>query len=109
MKKLGIYKKVILPGCIALAGLFSSCSMFDDFLTVYPTNQVTGEQFWEDKNDLTSVLASCYKQLTTSDVLKRMFVWGELRSDNFILKSEDDQNIKDIVNANLLPTNGWYN
>ena len=100
---------MILPGCIALAGLFSSCSMFDDFLTVYPTNQVTGEQFWEDKNDLTSVLASCYKQLTTSDVLKRMFVWGELRSDNFILKSEDDQNIKDIVNANLLPTNGWYN
>ncbi len=103
-----IFKKLILPGCMAFAGLFTSCSMFDDFLTVYPTNQITGEQFWEDKNDLTSVLASCYKQFTSSSVSQRMFVWGELRSDNFILKKEDNEDIKNIVNANLLPTNGWY-
>ena len=109
MKKLGIYKKLILPACLAMLGLCQSCSMFDDFLTVYPTNQITGEQFWEDKNDLTSVLASCYKQLTSDDVSKRMFVWGELRSDNFLLKSESDENIKNIMNANLLPTNSWYN
>ena len=108
MEKNGIYKKLILPCCIALTGLFSSCSMFDDFLTVYPTNQITGEQFWEDKNDLTSVLASCYKQFTDTDVTRRLFVWGELRSDNFILKKEDNEDIKNIVNANLLPTNGWY-
>ncbi len=108
MENNGIYKKLILPCCIALTGFFSSCSMFDDFLTVYPTNQITGEQFWEDKNDLTSVLASCYKQFTTTDVSRRMFVWGELRSDNFILKKEDNENIKNIVNANLLPTNSWY-
>ena len=57
MKKIGIFNKFILPGCLALVGLFSSCSMFDDYLTVYPTNQITGEQFWEDKNDLTAVLA----------------------------------------------------
>lgn len=108
MEKNGIYNKLILPCCIALTGFFSSCSMFDDFLTVYPTNQITGEQFWEDKNDLTSVLASCYKQFTTTDVSRKMFVWGELRSDNFILKKEDNEDIKNIVNANLLPTNSWY-
>lgn len=93
---------------MALVGMLSSCSMFDDFLTVYPTNQITGEQFWEDKNDLTSVLASCYKQLTADAVSQRMFVWGELRSDNFLLKSESDENVKNIMNANLLPTNSWY-
>lgn len=109
MKKLGIYKKFILPGCLALVGLLSSCSAFDDFLTVYPTNQITGEQFWEDKNDLTSVLASCYKQLITDGVSKRMFIWGEFRSDNFVLRSESDENLLNIMNANLLPTNSWYN
>lgn len=108
MKKLRIYKKLVLPGCLALVGMLSSCSMFDDFLTVYPTNQITSEQFWEDKNDLTSVVASCYRQLTTDGVSQRMFVWGELRSDNFLLKSESDEDIKNIMNANLLPTNGWY-
>lgn len=109
MKKLGIYKRFILPGCLALVGLLSSCSAFDDFLTVYPTNQITGEQFWEDKNDLTSVLASCYKQLITDGVSKRMFIWGEFRSDNFVLRSENDENLLNIMNANLLPTNSWYN
>lgn len=108
MKKIGIFNKFILPGCLALVGLFSSCSMFDDYLTVYPTNQITGEQFWEDKNDLTAVLASCYRQMLSSDVAQRMLVWGEVRSDNFILNSESNEDILNIMNANLLPTNGWF-
>ena len=108
MKKIGIFNKFILPGCLALVGLFSSCSMFDDYLTVYPTNQITGEQFWEDKNDLTSVLASCYRQMVTSNVSLRMAMWGEVRSDNFILNSESNEDILNIMNANLLPTNSWF-
>jgi hypothetical protein len=108
MKKIGIFNKFILPGCLALVGLFSSCSMFDDYLTVYPTNQITGEQFWEDKNDLTSVLASCYRQMVSSNVSQRMAMWGEVRSDNFILNSESNEDILNIMNANLLPTNSWF-
>ena len=108
MKKIGIFNKFILPGCLALVGLFSSCSMFDDYLTVYPTNQITGEQFWEDKNDLTAVLASCYRQMLSANVAQRMLVWGEVRSDNFILNSESNEDILNIMNANLLPTNGWF-
>ena len=108
MKKIGIFNKFILPGCLALVGLFSSCSMFDDYLTIYPTNQITGEQFWEDKNDLTAVLASCYRQMLSSNVAQRMLVWGEVRSDNFILNSESNEDILNIMNANLLPTNGWF-
>ena len=104
MKKIGIFNKFILPGCLALVGLFSSCSMFDDYLTVYPTNQITGEQFWEDKNDLTAVLASCYRQMLSSNVAQRMLVWGEVRSDNFILNSESNEDILNI----MLPTNGWF-
>ncbi|MBQ8099298.1 MAG: RagB/SusD family nutrient uptake outer membrane protein [Bacteroidaceae bacterium] len=82
--------------------------MFDDFLTVYPTNQITGEQFWEDKNDLTSVLASAYRQMSLGDVANRMIVWGEARSDNFILLDQSNENLRNIENANLLPTNSWF-
>lgn len=103
-----IYNKVILPICFAVVALFSSCSAFDDYLTVYPTNQITGEQFWEDKNDLLNVLGSCYVQLRSIPVAKRMFVWGEVRSDNLLLTSESNDDMKNIMNANLLPTNGWF-
>lgn len=108
MKNMKIYNKVILPACLAVVALFSSCSAFDDYLTVYPTSQITGEQFWEDKNDLISVVASCYTQLASSDVANRMFLWGELRSDNFLLTSESDTDLRNMMNANLLPTNSWF-
>lgn len=108
MKKIGLFKKYVLPGVLAMAGLFSSCSLFDDFLTVYPTNQITGEQFWETQKDLESVLASCYKQMISADVEKRMMAWGEVRSDNFILLDQGNEDLMDIMNANLLPTNSWF-
>ncbi|MDD7251414.1 MAG: RagB/SusD family nutrient uptake outer membrane protein [Prevotellaceae bacterium] len=108
MKKYNIYNKIILPGCLGVLGLLSSCSAFDDFLTVYPTNQITGEQFWEDKADLESGLFACYKQLTTTDFSRRLYVWGETRSDNVIARNTSNQNLVDLMNANLLPDNSWY-
>lgn len=108
MKNTKLYNKVILPVCLAVIALFSSCNVMDDYLTVYPTNQITGEQFWEDKTDLMSVVASCYTKLKSDPVTQRMFMWGEFRSDNFILTSESDENYKNIMNANLIETNNWF-
>ncbi|MBO4730113.1 MAG: RagB/SusD family nutrient uptake outer membrane protein [Bacteroidaceae bacterium] len=106
MKHRKLYNKVILSLSFVLAGLFTSCSAVDDFLTVYPTNQITSETFWEDKGDLNSVLYSCYRQLLNTN--GSMFIWGEVRSDNFLLTSESNENIKNIMNANLLPTNSMF-
>ena len=108
-----IYNKVILSLSVVLTGLFTSCSAVDDFLTLYPTNQITSETFWEDKADLKSVVNSCYTQFfATADnhpsLMQQLFAWGELRSDNFLLTSESNENIKNIMNANLLPTNNWF-
>ena len=116
MKHIKIYNKVILSLSMVLAGLFTSCSAVDDFLTVFPTNQITSETFWEDKADLNSVLNSCYTQFYANrdanagyhPLIQEMFVWGELRSDNFLLTSESNEDIKNIMNANLLPTNKWF-
>lgn len=101
-----IYKTLVLPVCLAMAALVSSCSMFDDYLTVMPTDKTTSETFWEDKNDLMSVVAACYVQLANST--DKMFLWGELRSDNFLLTSEDKEDIRNIMNANLLPKSNIF-
>lgn len=108
MKKMKLYNKIILPVCMGVAALLSSCSVADDFLTVYPTDKITGEKFWEDKNDLMSVVGACYTQLASADVCNRMFLWGELRSDNFLLTSESNEDLKNMMNANLLQTNNWF-
>ncbi len=74
--------KVFVSGCVLLGGL-TSC---EDFLTLHPTNQITEEEFWEDKGDLENGMMACYKQMTNSNLLSRVIYWGEVRSDNTAIK-----------------------
>lgn len=104
--KNNIYNMFVLPACLAITVLVSSCSMFDDYLTVPPTDKTTSETFWEDKNDLMSVVGACYTSL--AGCTSQMFVWGELRSDNFLLTSESNDDYRNIMNANLLPKSGQF-
>ena len=81
-----IYVKLLsLAGILCFGGVLHSC---DDYLTVYPTDQITEEKFWADKNDLNNVRAGAYTILnrTTPSVM----LWGELRSDNFKLMKLDN-------------------
>ena len=106
MKRMNrIYKSVCLSGCLALMTGIASC---EDFLTIYPSGQITEEQFWEDKNDLESVVAGCYYQMTTGDMVNRYVLWGEARSDNFDLTMSSWTDAADMINANLLATNDIY-
>ena len=72
------FKYVCLLGLLAVTA--TSC---EDWLTVYPQDRVVEENFWEDKNDLEGVRYAAYKQLCNS--VNRMAVWGDLRSDNYVL------------------------
>lgn len=105
MKKRNIYKALCVTACSALMLGTTSCS---DFLTIHPSNKITEEEFWEDRNDLESAVMGCYKQFISSDIMERLVVWGECRSDNFDLLSENWDDMKDLMNANLLETNGLY-
>lgn len=105
MKSNKIYKGLFLSGCLAVMSMTTSC---EDFLTIHPSGQITEEEFWEDKTDLQSVLAGCYKQFCSQDMVSRYIVWGEGRSDNFDLKIEGWTDMKDIINANLEDKNSLF-
>lgn len=83
--------------------LFAGCS---DFLDIQPMNEVVLEKFWKEKADVTSAANGCYEALASEEVLKRMCIWGELRSDNLVAGSGlNDANITEILKENLMPTN----
>lgn len=105
MKSNKIYKGLFLSGCLAVMSMTTSC---EDFLTIHPSGQITEEEFWEDKTDLQSVLAGCYKQFCDKEMVSRYVVWGEGRSDNFDLKREGWTDMKDIINANLEDKNSLF-
>lgn len=105
MKKHNIYKGLMATACAAVMLTTASC---DDFLTIHPSNQITEEEFWEDRSDLQSAVRGCYKQFIDSATMARLVMWGEARSDNFDLLAESWDDMKDIMNANLLETNSIY-
>ena len=81
----------------------------DDFLTITPTSSIVEEDFWKDKKDLENVVYACYTRLTQSDIMEKIIQWGEMRSDNFELRTGvTSTHIRNLMNANLLPTNPMF-
>lgn len=93
-----------LLGGVAVA-MFASC---EDFLTIYPTDRVVFDNYWQEKADVEGMVNNCYRTMVQSGVLNRMLVWGEMRSDNV-----SDGNVamggdlRDINEINLVSTNGY--
>ena len=94
--------KVLLSLSLSLSLLFVSC---DDFLVITPLNEIVLENYWTEEADVNSVVNSCYAQLESSDCIKRMIIWGELRSDDMTNGASSDNTIKEILKENILETN----
>ena len=65
-----------------VAMVTTSC---EDWLTLYPTDRVVEENFWEDKSDLEAVRYGAYKQMAST--VRSLAVWGDLRSDSYNLNT----------------------
>ena len=75
--------KMVLLLVIA-AWTMSSCQ---DWLTIYPQNQIVEDNFWEDKNDLEGVRYAAYQQMCNT--LSKLVLWGDLRADSYRLCKTD--------------------
>ena len=94
----------IISACLfASMFLFSSC--LNKFLTLLPMNEVVSENYWTDKNDVKSSLMGVYAALESTDCIKRMFLYGESRSDNVIPGNNQSDELKQFSKENILETN----
>ncbi|MCQ2073696.1 MAG: RagB/SusD family nutrient uptake outer membrane protein [Bacteroidaceae bacterium] len=92
-------------GTIALSlSLLLTASSCSGFLEILPPNDVVLENYWTEKNDVTSVLFSCYESLESEESMLRMGVWGELRSDNITPGRTGSYDIQEMLKENILPT-----
>ena len=106
MKTNYIYNKVLVKVFSYLlpltSCLFMSCS---DFLDILPMNSTVLENYWKEKADVTGAVNGCYEALASEDVVTRMGVWGELRSDNIVAGTNVPNHLNEMLRENLLPTN----
>ena len=104
MKRIHYY---IVCAICAVCGL-SSCS---DFLEIEPQNEIILEQFWNEKADVDAIIAGCYSGMQSDNVIKRMMVWGEFRSDNIGPGSnvQSDGNLEKLLKENIDAKNSYTN
>lgn len=107
--KTKIYR-IGLMGFMGLMGLMgvTGCS---DFLEIEPQNEIILEKFWNEKADVDAIIAGCYSAMQDGNVIKRMMVWGEFRSDNIGPGSNvgSDASLEKILKENIDAKNNYTN
>ena len=80
----------------------------NDFLTIYPTDRIVGDDFWKTKKDVDQMVDGCYLSMLDYSIMERAIMWGAYRSDELLKLADHNDNTLDNISAvNLLPTNRY--
>ena len=71
-------KKYIL---MILAGLLTT-SCLDT--VILPDNKTVDEDYWKTKSDVQAMVTNAYKSMIDADVVTRLIVWDDMRSDELL-------------------------
>lgn len=96
---------------IILSGLLTA-SCVDTALL--PDDRTVDEDFWKKKSDVALMVNGAYAQMTSSDLIDRLVIWGDLRSDELVLSTGFNSGgiyraLQQIFTANIPVTNHYTN
>ena len=101
----------IYKGFLGVLGILGGLALTgcSDFLEIEPQNEIILEKFWNEKADVDAIIAGCYSGMQSENVIKRMMVWGEFRSDNIGPGSNvsSDGSLEKILKENIDAKNGY--
>lgn len=96
---------IITTTAYVVAGLgLSSCD-----IDQLPLNEVVYENFWTNKDDVESVVASCYVGASADGYVENLLVWGEGRSDNVQVGNDLPDSLRYLLQGSLKTTNPYCN
>lgn len=100
--------KNIFKYLLALPVLLSTTAC-SDWLEVKPQNVITIDEFWNEKADVDGMIAGLYTTFESQNVVERMMVWGEFRSDNISTGANITKNpsLENVFRENINASNGY--
>ena len=89
-----------------LTAALTGCS---DFLEIEPLETIVLGKYWNEEADVNGVVSGCYSSMQSQEVVSRLMVWGEFRSDNIVggKNFENDVNIANIFKENINASNTY--
>ena len=97
-------KQISILFTAALLIVLSGCG---DWLDIRPESEIVLDDFWQNESQVNQVLSACYRSITEGEVMNRMLVWGELRSDNVTYGRNMPTDMYKMLNVDISPDN-WY-
>lgn len=101
--------KKIFIRTLAAAALTLTLSACSDWLELMPEDSTIEEEFWKNGNQVESVVRSCYRFLQEDNLMQRIILWGELRSDEVQNGPSISTAEADIIKANVKSSNTFCN
>lgn len=86
----------------------SSCS---DYLQLEPMDNLIQQEFWQNKEHVSSAVAGCYASMNQSGFTDKVLKWGELRAEMMVSSGAGSNDLNMLRNY-MIPTNGltdWEN
>ena len=79
----------------------------DGEIVITPPDIIVIENFWKSEDNVVSAVAESYRLMTQSEFMHRLLAWGELRGDNVVKGCNIPTDVKNILDANILPSNSY--
>lgn len=75
-----------------------------------PDDKTVDQDFWKTKSDVSQMVNETYRSMTSSDVISRLIVWGDFRSDELVPVTSISSNstmtsLNEIDAVNIQTTN----
>ena len=78
---------------------------------ILPDDKTVDEDFWKTKEDVASMVNAAYAAMASNDVIARLIVWGDFRSDELLLATSPAGNsstydaLNEMAAVNMQTTN----
>lgn len=102
MKKNRINQIKFVVATVVMGMGVSSCS-----LDLLPLNEVVLENYWTNKDDVESVVNSCYAGMQENGYVSKMIEWGEVRSDNTDPSQSAAEALRNFMNGSIKSTSSY--
>ncbi len=89
--------------------LVCSLTACNDWLELYPEDEIIEDDYWKSSEDVEMMVAGAYRYMLEQDVLQRFVYWGEMRSDNLQSSSPNGDERAVLDEGNILSTNALCN
>jgi len=98
-----MYRKTLIS--LSVAALMLVLGACSDWLHLKPENNIVKDEYWVSKENVHSALVGCYASLLDDNLTNKLFLWGEIRTDEIEPGVIIADNLVQIMTGVVTPTN----